>query len=308
MIARWPGRIAKGQVSDHLCYFPDLLPTFAEIAQAKAPEDTDGISFLPELVGAAAAGREQATHEYLYWELGRQTAVRKGEFKAIRTKKGGPWALYDLSQDLSETKDVAAAHPDLLEQMRAFAVAAHEPVESGTFADRADHEKDRRAKGLYRPGGKRRKLPTRGSIPREGWKVLRVSSESRGSGRLAAHAIDGDSRTHWHTDFGSETPKHPHEILIDMGASHQVRGFFYLGRQDKGWNGAFGECEFHVSEDLSTLGKGAKPALTATFERKKSVQKVTIDPIRGRYVLVRALSEVAGGPWASAAEIGVLGK
>lgn len=303
MIARWPGQIAKGQTSDHLCYFPDLMPTFAEIGKAQVPTDIDGISFLPELLG-----REQARHEYLYWELGRQTAVRCGSFKAIQTKKQGPWALYDLDKDLSEAHDVAAEHPELLERMRGFAVAAHQPVESGTFADRSDHEKDRRAKGVYRPGGKRRSLPKRGLISRADWQVMRVTSESPVNGRQARYALDGDSRTHWHTAFGTETPKHPHEILLDMGSQRRVRGFLYLARQDKGWNGAFAKCEFYVGDDPKALGKSGKPDLTATFERKKSVQKVTIDPARGRYLLIRVLSEVAGGPWASAAEIGVLGK
>ena len=50
-LAYWPGRIEGGRVSDHLWYFPDILPTLADITGAKAPKDIDGISFWPELQG-----------------------------------------------------------------------------------------------------------------------------------------------------------------------------------------------------------------------------------------------------------------
>ena len=46
-IVRWPGSIEAGSVSDHLGYFPDVMPTLAEISGAKPRKDTDGISFLP---------------------------------------------------------------------------------------------------------------------------------------------------------------------------------------------------------------------------------------------------------------------
>ncbi len=50
-LACWPGKIAPGRVSDHLGYFPDLLPTCAELAGAVSPKDIDGLSLVPELLG-----------------------------------------------------------------------------------------------------------------------------------------------------------------------------------------------------------------------------------------------------------------
>jgi arylsulfatase A-like enzyme len=146
VIARWPGRIAPGRVSDLLWYFPDVLPTIAEVAGAKAPADTDGISILPELIGEAAAGRKQAQHEYLYWEITGQTAVRMRQWKAIQPKKDAAWELYDLSTDISEAKDLAPARPEILAQLQAFARAAHTPVVEGTFGSTVLHERDRAAK------------------------------------------------------------------------------------------------------------------------------------------------------------------
>jgi arylsulfatase A-like enzyme len=146
MIVRWPGKISSGRVSDFLWYFPDVLPTLAELAGAAAPKDVDGISIVPELIGEAAAGRKQQTHEFLYWEYGGQTAVRMGHWKAVRPGKDKGWELYDLNGDLEEANDVAARHPDVLAGMTAFAEQAHEGARVGVFHDRAIHERDRRAK------------------------------------------------------------------------------------------------------------------------------------------------------------------
>jgi arylsulfatase A-like enzyme len=146
MIVRWPGRIEPGRVSDLLWYFPDVLPTVAEIVGTSAPEDVDGISIVPELLGEAAAGRKQAQHEFLYWEFRGQTAVRMGDWKAVQPRENKPWELYDLSRDLSEGHDLAEEHPDVLDKMRALAAASHEPAREGEFHDRSIHERDRRAK------------------------------------------------------------------------------------------------------------------------------------------------------------------
>lgn len=143
-IVHWPGRIAAGTVSDHLCYFPDMMPTLAELTGAACPKDTDGISIVPVLLGEKTAGRKQPQHDALYWEHQQQVAVRMGVWKAIRT--GGeqnPWELYDLSKDISESHDVAAQHADILAKLKAFAAAAHTERINGEIYDRALVEKDR---------------------------------------------------------------------------------------------------------------------------------------------------------------------
>ncbi len=147
-LVRWPGKIAEEQVSDLIFYQPDILPTLAELTGATPPQDIDGISILPTLLGAKATGRDQELHDMLYWEFGRQTAVRKDLWKAIQPKTDGPWELYDLSKDISETTNVAADHPDRLAAMQAFAKASHEPANPGVYQDeaRTRHERDRWAK------------------------------------------------------------------------------------------------------------------------------------------------------------------
>ncbi len=149
-IVRWPGRIPRGTVSDHLCYFPDVLPTICELAGVPPPNEIDGISFVPTLLGADAAGRPQPQHEYLYWELGGQTAVRVRTWKGVRPKPYAPWELYDLTTDVSEARNLAAEHPQLVERIARLAVEAHVPAEEGVFHHRELHERDRQAKFGFR--------------------------------------------------------------------------------------------------------------------------------------------------------------
>ncbi|MBI3461555.1 MAG: arylsulfatase [Planctomycetes bacterium] len=145
MIARWRNRIAAGRMSDLPCYFPDVFPTFAELAGAPVPQDLDGVSIVPELLGEAA-GRKQQQHEYLYWEFMGQTAVRMGNWKAIQPAKTAEWELYDLAADVSERHNVAANYADVLAKMKNYAQQAHEDAKEGTFADTVRHERDRQAK------------------------------------------------------------------------------------------------------------------------------------------------------------------
>ncbi len=144
--ARWPGKVKAGRVSEHLGYFPDILPTVAEATGATPPSDIDGVSILPELIGEAAAGHKQAQHDYLYWEIGGWTAIRQKNWRAVKPAKSTAWELYDLSSDPSEFKNLASAHPEVLNKLVALATAAHQPAVEGTFARTDRHERDRRAK------------------------------------------------------------------------------------------------------------------------------------------------------------------
>jgi arylsulfatase A-like enzyme len=133
---RWPGNVDAGSVSDHLLYYPDVMPTLAAISNAECPK-TDGLSFLPTLTGKG--GQEQ--HNYLYWEYRGQTAVREGSWKAYR-KGQGDWELYDLSKDVEELDDAAADYPEVINRLIGLAEDAHEPIRPGEIYDSALTEKD----------------------------------------------------------------------------------------------------------------------------------------------------------------------
>ncbi len=130
LIAHWPGMIRPGSVSDHPCYFADVMPTLAELAGAEVPNETDGLSIVPTLVGHPD---EQKKHTFMYWEWhlynwgqhrfvpnGLMQAVRMGPWKAVRHRSDTPFELYDLNADVSETTDVAAEHPDIIKTIEAY--------------------------------------------------------------------------------------------------------------------------------------------------------------------------------------------
>lgn len=128
MIAWWPGKIKAGSNSDHISYFPDILPTFSELADAYIPPGIDGISMVPSLLG----NRDQKEHEYLYWEFheqGGKQAVRKGKWKAVRLgvfeNPNAPLELYNLETDISESVNVADQYPKIIEEMKFIMKEAH---------------------------------------------------------------------------------------------------------------------------------------------------------------------------------------
>lgn len=135
LIAWWPGRVAPGGVSDHVSAFWDFVPTACELAGIPAPADTDGISYVPTLLGR---GAEQTTHDYLYWEFyeqGGKQGVRQGPWKAVRLNAVGPGEsvieLYNLEDDLAEKQDVADQHPEIVTRLEGLMRAAH--VDQGEY-------------------------------------------------------------------------------------------------------------------------------------------------------------------------------
>ena len=130
LIARWPGKIKPAATSDLPCYFPDMMPTFAELAKATdyMPEGIDGLSILPTLLGKS---KKQRRHKCLYWEWqrfnwstgkdvagGLMQAVRMGKFKAVKQKGDTEWELYDLTKDIGETNNIAANNPEVLKEIK----------------------------------------------------------------------------------------------------------------------------------------------------------------------------------------------
>jgi arylsulfatase A-like enzyme len=144
LIVRWPGHTPAGTESSHVAYFGDFFDTAGELAGVAAPTGLDSVSFLPSL--EAIAGR-QTEHQYLYWEFherGSAQAVRLGNWKGVIRPLGSRHVeLYDLATDLGETRDVAAAHPEIVEQIVSIAKRAHRS--SQLWPDRDPKAEPRRA-------------------------------------------------------------------------------------------------------------------------------------------------------------------
>ena len=83
LVARWPGKIKAGTKSDLPSAFWDFLPTACAVAGVETPDETDGISYLPTLLGK----QEQKKHEYLYWassEGATSVGVRHENWKLVK--------------------------------------------------------------------------------------------------------------------------------------------------------------------------------------------------------------------------------
>lgn len=150
-IARWPGKIPGGVVSDLAWCFQDFMPTAADLAGTAVPKGIDGLSIVPTLAPKLTPGRKQEKHSFLYWELPRveqknrwayrketpMQAVRMGDWKAVRPKPDGPLELYNLKEDIGETRDVARDHARVLAQIEDYLKGARtEPRPPAPFNDR----------------------------------------------------------------------------------------------------------------------------------------------------------------------------
>ncbi len=116
-LARWPGVVPAGRVSDEPWAFWDFMPTAAELANATLPSEyhPDGRSLVSHLKGGSAPARD-----YFYWELHEgqapKQAIRFGDWKAVRNGVDGPLELYNLKTDGSEQQDVAKDNRDRVAQ------------------------------------------------------------------------------------------------------------------------------------------------------------------------------------------------
>ena len=135
LIIRWPGQIPSGKVSPHVGYFGDLLATFAELAQAPINLPHDGISLVPVLKGQP---ERQASHGHLYWEFYentfKQAVLLEGRWKGMRSLRDNTtMELYDLAEDLGESRNLAASEPERVSQLARLMDESHRPNTHWSF-------------------------------------------------------------------------------------------------------------------------------------------------------------------------------
>ena len=120
LIASWPRVITSGGAVTHVPgHVIDLLPTIAEAADALYPPHHDGVNTIP-LEGRSLLpvfkGSNEDLHDAVYWEHEGNHAVRRGRWKLVSAFQG-PWELYDLEVDRTETRDLAAEQPETVTEL-----------------------------------------------------------------------------------------------------------------------------------------------------------------------------------------------
>jgi arylsulfatase A len=115
-VVTWPGTLPEGKETREMASLMDILPTFAALAgiEPKTPQKIDGKDIFPVM---QCLPDVKSPHKYIYYagNIARITGARNERFKLIR--RGKP-ALYDLQSDPGETKDVAADHPEVLQELQ----------------------------------------------------------------------------------------------------------------------------------------------------------------------------------------------
>ena len=115
-IMSWKGKIPSGTVCDEIGATIDLLPTFANLVGAKIPDDRiiDGKNIWPIISGEKGA---RSPHEiYYYYKGNRLESARQGKWKVRRSgKKSQSVELYDLDNDIAESKNLSQKNPELIQ-------------------------------------------------------------------------------------------------------------------------------------------------------------------------------------------------
>jgi arylsulfatase A len=140
-LMRWPGRIPAGTTSDELCSTLDLLPTLAALAGTKPPaaRAIDGHDIRPLLFQQAGAKSPYDDTGFYFYRIDQLQAVRAGPWKlylplekkyTANNRKTAPAkaALYDVRQDIGETREVSAQHPDVVKRLEGLAARAREEL------------------------------------------------------------------------------------------------------------------------------------------------------------------------------------
>jgi lysophospholipase L1-like esterase len=138
------------------------------------------------------------------------------------------------------------------------------------------------------------------------WSLRFVDSQELvGEDGSAANAIDGNPGTMWQTDWYVYSLVPPHEVQIDLGGLYRVNEFRYLPRQDGSEGGWVSQYEIYVSTDAENWGS---PVASGTFASSSAEKVVSFSATVGQYVRFRSVgNDVGGNPWASAAELRVVG-
>ena len=118
-MVQWKGQLPAGKTYDRPVIQLDILTTALAAAGSEASKEwkLDGVNLLPYLKGE----RSDDPHQTLYWKFGPQWAIRHGDWKLVRSRIDGEQPrLFNLSKDIGEANDLAAAEPEKARELKAL--------------------------------------------------------------------------------------------------------------------------------------------------------------------------------------------
>lgn len=123
LVAHWPDglKTAPGSFTDQLGHVIDIMPTCLELGHAEYPEEYQGHPILPaegKSLAPILGGGQREEIPTLYFEHAGGKAIVDAEWKLVQPTDGPRWQLYHLASDHTETRDVAAEHPDKVDRLQ----------------------------------------------------------------------------------------------------------------------------------------------------------------------------------------------
>ncbi|MDR3617899.1 MAG: HEAT repeat domain-containing protein [Paludisphaera borealis] len=128
---------------------------------------------------------------------------------------------------------------------------------------------------------------------------ISLSADGHAPGFEPARASDGDLSTIWQTEFQGATPGYPHELIVDLGEPRRINAILYVPRQDAS-TGRVRDYEVSVSSDRLNW---TPPVARGAWPDDPTSKPVPLAGPRARFVRLRGLAAVDGGPVMSAAEV-----
>ena len=304
-IMRWPHNIAAGVECHNIAASIDILPTLAAITNAPLPtKKIDGVNILSLLKGKEDVNPRD---QYLYYYGGELRAVRQGDWKlyfpheyrsyegvkpgkdghpgSYNTKKAG-LELYNLENDISETKDLIKQYPEIVLRLKKIADKARE--------DLGDHLTAVKGKEV-------RSVGTRSSLKQRKVKHLALGAEismtnhyhpkySAGGENALVNGVRGTTDFHDGCWQGFET--HDLNAVIDLGQIKSVKsitcGFL---ENHIAWIFFPSEVEFKVSTDGTTYNSVKKirnKDLKFEFYPTVKDYEANFSPVNIRYIQIIA--------------------
>jgi len=290
MIIAWPGHVPAESKSETLTNSCDFFPTLLEMLSLETPAETsfDGVSLVPALHGQPL--QREAIFTYFPhnppvpdW-MPPAVSVHRGDWKLIRIFFGGEdnthrYQLYNLREDIGETRNVAAEHPELVRELDNLIedflldTKAVLPLPNPAF-DRANYRIENEGKpGVQHIGGQPKKQKREKPKTTAGWSPSGHCTLSINNQTLVVRSTGGDPHVTY--ELGESIPAG--DLVLEMTISSDAKGAAQVFWQEAGV-----APKFHASrsQTFDVEHDGQPHRYDIAFSPKNDVLAMRLDPAR----------------------------